>query len=214
MSRIFIVSVLVIGLAGPLAAMDLNDPPWDMTLPNQTSQAWECCSSSPLVDIEPTVMDNPYGGPDGPLMNGAFDEIQWILGPEGSDEIATWHVGEPGGVDIWIPNNPDPDLYKLIFWQVTSDKSPTPVGDPPTTNPPSTSVPTGIAHTQWPNSTWYTYNGMLKIVPNPEGETIHFDFLASTNIEEIVIDTVCVPEPATIGLLAMGAVALLRRRRR
>ncbi|MBS3735439.1 MAG: PEP-CTERM sorting domain-containing protein [Phycisphaerae bacterium] len=29
-----------------------------------------------------------------------------------------------------------------------------------------------------------------------------------------MVDTVCMPEPATMGLLALGGVALLRRRRR
>jgi hypothetical protein len=62
---------------------------------------------------------------------------------------------------------------------------------------------------------WYTYNGVIEIRPNPKGEWITWDLLPSTNIEEIVIDTVCVvPEPMTLAVMALGGLALLRRRRR
>ena len=35
----------------------------------------------------------------------------------------------------------------------------------------------------------------------------------TTYIDELVIDTICVPEPATIFLLGLGGMALLRKRR-
>ena len=56
--------------------------------------------------------------------------------------------------------------------------------------------------------------GLIEIRPNPEAEWITFDFVPSTNIEEIVIYTVCtVPEPLTVTVLGLGCLGVLRRRR-
>lgn len=117
--------------------MDLHPPPWDLTLPNQTSQAWEVMPSGSLLDIPPTIMDNPFGQPSISIENGELEEVP---GPGGAP-VLTWHIMEGGGkLRIWVPNNPDPNLYKQIFWQITSDKSPTPTGDPPTTIPGGTAL--------------------------------------------------------------------------
>lgn len=132
-----------------------------------------------------------------------------VYGPDGQGDTS-----RPVPVSIWIPNDPEDRPVKKIFWQMTSDKSPTPHGDPPTTNPPGTSTPTGIPHWKHDNTNWYTYNGMNEIRPNPDGEWLTFELVHSTNIEEIVIKTVCMPEPATLGLLAAGGLLTLVRRKR
>ena len=95
-------------------------------------------------------------------------------------------------------------------WQVVDGHDGTPVNtlhvdvDGPITYP--------NPHVQWPNGTWYTFNGLITIPGNPPEEWITFEFAASTNIEEIVIKTICIPEPTTLALLALGGVAAIRRR--
>ena len=207
MKKVILVLTMTVILAGPVLARDLWDPPWDMSLPNQTYQAWEFTQDPGPF---PTIDENPYGIAELVDYNGTWPDV--VEGPDGQ-LIQTLHIDEPGGLSIWVPNNPDPNLRKLIFWQVTSDKSPTPTGSPPTTTPPGASLPTGLPQIQHPNLPWYTYNGLLEIIPNPDGEWIHFDFVVSTNIEEIVIKTICIPEPATFGLMILGGLAMLRRRR-
>ncbi len=51
------------------------------------------------------------------------------------------------------------------------------------------------------------------IWPNPETEKIGMFFGPGTVLDYIHVDTICIPEPATICLLGLGASILLRRKR-
>ena len=53
-----------------------------------------------------------------------------------------------------------------------------------------------------------------EIVPNPDFEFVSILNLPGTIIHQVVIDTVSVPEPATLGLLGFGALAVIRKRRK
>lgn len=213
--------VLILAMAGLLASpaygKDLWDPPWDTSLDNQTYQAWEFSDlTSTANPWYPTDVDNPYYPPPS-IETQTITWPDYVEGPDGG-EIPTLHIDEPGGLTIWVPNNPNPDDIKLIFWQITSDKSVTPTGSGPTTTTPGgtagTNLPSPYPQIQHGGS-WYTYNGLIAIQPNPEGEWITWDLLPSTNIEEIVIKTICkpIPEPTTICLFGFGALAFLLKRR-
>jgi hypothetical protein len=163
-----------------------------------------------MVEATTTVDYVTYTDPDGGEQPDTPTVHIGVTDPNTGDPMP----GVPVPVSIWIPNNPDPNLVKKLWWQMTSDKSATPVANPPTTNPPGTPDPSKSSATKHGNSNWYTYGGYTEIMPNPEGEWLTFGLVDSTNIEEINVDTICMPEPATLGLMAFGGLGVFLSRRR
>jgi hypothetical protein len=199
--------LMVLGVfAAPALAEDLWDPPWDPAYPTNTHVWWDFS----LNLTAPIELHNPYGLPQ--IIWPADTTMQTIPDWNGQP-INTLHIGGQEGsysdLRIWIPNNPDGGDVKGIFWQMTSDKSPTPLGLPPTTEPSGVSLPNPDP-TAGLGGTWYAYNGLEEIRPNPNGEWLIFNLAQSTNIAEIVIDTQCytVPEPGTLTLLALAAACV------
>jgi len=51
------------------------------------------------------------------------------------------------------------------------------------------------------------------IIPNPDWEAIEFDLPMGTIVDQIVIDTISLPEPAGLGLVGLALLAVRKRRR-
>jgi hypothetical protein len=186
------------------------DPPWvaDPTNPRwqggaTTMQGWEFANDphSPWTGV------NPYGDPTVQFQNAAPELVTDF--PNTTDPIWTWHIGPDGGVVIYCPNFPEPRDFKLIHLQYTSDKA---SSDAPSSLPPGSVSAGGVAGL---GGNWYTYEWFIEIRPNPNEEWIFIPFPESTNIEEIWVSTICVPEPeawALVAGLGMAVFAVLRRR--
>ena len=99
----------------------------------------------------------------------------------------TW---APGGVDPFLPDQPLVGVSAIPMDKMTMSV----VNDP-------------LAGTIWTQSIY-----SIVIWPNPPMEWIAIkgDIL----VDELDIKTTCVPEPATMGLLSLGGLALLRSRRK
>jgi hypothetical protein len=86
--------------------------------------------------------------------------------------------------------------------------------------------PAGVVNHGAPYSYWWTVAFDLSLSPNPDSEMIGLDVgsfpwwygpMGSSlyfYLDEVVIDTICVPEPACLAFFAAGGLLVLRRRRR
>jgi hypothetical protein len=186
--------MIAFGSSGALTwADDLLPPPWTRGSDRTTYQDWTF--SSGVNPIAPDVgIANPYGIPEATVTNGSWTQYF-------DNHVGVWDLGSNSFIDVVIPNAPDhPEWTKLLWTQLTWQ------GDLPNvsvngllgqlveTDP--------LPDTNWSHSTW-----LITLPNNPPTETLHIT--GTTHLGEIVVDTLCVPEPSTIALLAMGGLSLL-----
>ena len=204
-------------------------PPWWHGQVSQTFQWW-------LFDTEETGQGLPDGlPPDGP---GPLDEgppyvpgylpstnlvvypspPDWI--PEdpfyGSGRQGIWSLS--GSIDVTVDNHDPPNDFKWVWLQLTWAQEYPGESDEPAfydlDPPPDPAWPVTLTdEVDWGDG-WKTSLYEWRIYPNPPDEsfTIGFDY-AGILVDELVIDTWCIPEPGTLSLLLLGGLALTRRRR-
>ena len=214
MKRLFaavcVSAVLLMAGASAVRADDLYPPDWRGD-PGSTYQQWEFSTDNTTPPPDDVV--NPYGTPSLTVIPyGSYK-------PEWNGRYGVWPLS--GFVIANIPNNPVENLYKLVQIQLTW-----------TVEPGQTTIPcVGLTATlangmpvseefiilldEQTDDTlgqgWYHTTYLYKIIPNPVTETVYIS--SSIMIDELVIDTICIPEPATLGLLGIGGVLILVRRR-
>jgi hypothetical protein len=227
MFKFFSILMAVMLLAGAVAmADDLNPPPWRGEW-STTSQVWEFMT---------WYAGDPGGEglrPDGPALNGMPplpSTMVWVTPLQGAEWVdyepntgreGIWPLS--GWIEVIVDNHEPPNEYKWVWVQLTwADQDPAVPSDPlslltnfgasgpdgPYAHDPVTVLEDLICPTTgWHNTTYEWF-----IRPNPVDET----FLIEGNIlvDELVIDTWCIPEPATLGLLLIGGLLVLRKRSR
>lgn len=195
--------VCALGIGFGAFADDLNPPTWRGEA-STTWQAWEFDN-----DTNPVTADdgfNPYGTAVATVF-GDFPYTRWKDIDNG--HLGVWRFEDWITVDVPNTDNTDPGTYKEIWIQITYSAG---YGRDPElfTLPEETTVET-IAKTQLDDYYWHgTY--VVRIEPNPEFETIYIEPRDCTlYVDELVVDTRCVPEPASLLLLASCGLLIRRR---
>ena len=205
MLRGLISSMLVVGIAVTSGfADDLVAPPW-RGQPNTTYQAWEFGTSE--NPVAPDLSMNPNGTASADIL-GMIPGTYWKSEDRG--HFGVWRIGE--AIQLEIPNFPPPNPWKEIWIQITYDGGESVL--PEILVLPEASSITLIETIDLGDSYSHeTYSIILE--PNPPMEIIYvMPRFCEIYIDEIVVETICVPEPATLSLLAIGASVLVRCRRR
>lgn len=158
---------------------------------------------------------NPYGDPSIEIIPGPG--AGWLPSVPGSQGEGWWNLSG----DLWldIPNRPETSPFKQIWIQLTWQEQ------APGNRPFVQVKPEGGEYTQEttiPLVETKIYDGgvtgldiyhtvfHLDIIPNPMSEIIHI--FGGVNVDELVVDTWCVPEPMSMSLLGLGGLLLRRRK--
>lgn len=208
-----------------VSADDVAPPTWRGD-PGSTFQEWEFLTSA--NPATPESVSNPYGSPSASISLGWANSDYWPEYPPlgGTGRMGVWDLGrgidpghpaDIGRITLTIPNRDftPPGSYKDIVVQVTYHKD---ITDVPTVDVPG-ATPTGsstqLVETVPDFGAWWVIITTWHIEPNPLEEviTITGNWNGSV-IDQIVVDTLCIPEPASLGLLLVGGVSMLARRRR
>lgn len=215
---------VVLACAGPVLADDFAPPPWRGG-PLSSMAEWEFATPPLPADWHYIVPEVEHSVGDG--IHEMYPSYWFTNHADCSyAEDWSWRPGDgdgelfnvnPLGRDIvfdlpnWMDNEPNKLIRVQITW--TGQFAPAVVdvrgyigylperveylGSPLGTGSPA------VGHIV---SDW-------QIVPNPWWEYVAIHVPQGTGLDQVVIDTIS-PEPATLSVLAIGALALLRRRHR
>lgn len=198
-------------------ADDFAPPPWLRAHPHAITAEWEF-----LTPANPLAPDGP-----GPLTNvftkgsGSVPTTATIAGAAGlgwgiGDGDGGWFFPDGGDILFDVDNVIDHEPVKHLWLQVTHTPGLGLAVDPMAAfNLGATGAlpgpPTMIPH--GPTSTIFFWD----MFPNPPWERFRLLVFGTGEIDQVVIDTISIPEPSTFVLCGLGlacvAIAACRRRR-
>lgn len=212
MRRLLFVGLAIGMLLQAASADNVIEPPW-AGQEGSTYQEWTFDDDdNPAL---PEVIDNPYGGAQTAITVGQFGQGWLQQFPGMGTKTGYWDIGYGGQIIIDIDNRPDPLPYKEVWIQVTYFKD---INDAPMVEVETGQYITGqsqVVEQVLTGGDWIVDQSVWLLEPNPPSERVTMTShpLNGSVIDQIVIHTICIPEPTSLGLLCMGGLSLIRRRR-
>jgi hypothetical protein len=211
-----LMACLLAGMAYAQLETDVLPPEWRGD-PNTTVQAWSFDESANPALIEAGYSFNPHGTPVATVstnenVGGLPLQTYWMETEGGRDGV--WRIYGSDYLSLHIPNteldNPFKEIWLQLTWSAANiDRAPLFQTDPAYSTIELIQA-AAVADSEY-------YRSVYKIVlePNPVEEWIWVQPRDCTlYIDEIVVDTRCIPEPSSVALIGVGGILGLFIRRR
>ncbi|MFP4053892.1 MAG: PEP-CTERM sorting domain-containing protein [Phycisphaerae bacterium] len=215
LSLLAVVTAVLVGSAAADDFMPPQDPAnWARGDDGTTYQRWEFDANSQVQDngwwvYDPNEMQNPYGDSRARFQPGIF-QPRWIESDFGRNGL----LALGGVVELDVPNRPELLPFKEIWLQLTwyaeiaqSDPIVSVVIDGQQTPCQGPVFEESADANGWMHSVY-----LMHIEPNPDFEIVRIE--GNILLDEIVLDTICAPEPATLGTLCVAGLWMVLRRRK
>jgi len=224
-TRLMTIIIIALCIAPFVAPAEDLQRPWWRGEWSTTSQYWEFLD--PFAGPIP-----PDGIPEGgrPYLDSTevtVDGHQWLIvdqvynyeyeGQTGTVGIGVWQLS--GAMEVIVDNHdPNPENEKWLWVQLTWRPTNDPAAAPDLVNlfPAPVNAPRVVEEIflgppddplGWRETTY-----AWELDHNPPDEM--FTIMGDISVDELVIDTWCVPEPGVFALAGLGLLALLRRRKK
>jgi hypothetical protein len=171
-----------------------------------TFQQWSFSdgSANPSPDVFPAP-SNPYGSPQLSVYGS-----QWSDNLDGHQGV--WTFSSFGsGVLVNIPNNPVSQPVKEmqveLIWEAASISAFIP--DQPIIGVWADNFQKQLTGEESIGGNWKASLYKISIWPNPSAEQITIN--GDIRLDQIIVDTICIPEPATMALFVASALYAAKR---
>jgi hypothetical protein len=214
---IFAGVLLLAGVASVTASLatDVLPPAWRGQA-NTTLQAWSFDTAANPAVL--TLDENIYGTPSATIhvTDTGFPQETFWKATNGNGHVGVWRIHGSDYLLLDLPNTPttDPSSSKEIWLQITYSAGTDEAED---VKPEIQTLPSyaslELIQSTVVDSLYYRDVYRIRLVPNPTEERIAIlPRYSNVYIDEIVVDTICIPEPATMLILGLGAVLLRKRK--
>ena len=207
--RVSVITFMVILSAAVSAgARVFPAPSWSGNA-GTTFQQWSFSdgNTNPSPDVFPAPI-TPFGTPQLSVYNSV-----WSNNLDGHQGVWTFS-GFGSGVLLDIPNNPVSQPVKEMLVELTWEAAGISafIPDQPIIGVWANNFTEQFMGVQQLDNNWNASLYKITISPSPSAEQITIN--GDIRLDQIVVDTICTPEPATFGLLIGGALMAIRRRRK